>query len=220
VVVVDEGLTMSIMTSVILPASVALLASSSTLLWAAPPESQRVPPSPQDILAWRIGRNEVAAIAVCRVYVEAQMLYALRDRNAHGMLEYAQEIADSPGKNDGLYEQGKPEALVSKSFADAAAVMLETQGKKPLPYHGYFFNIMKGQGPDAPGGAGDYVANGEMIGGFALVAWPAEYGISGVETVIVNHLGVVYEKDLGPQTATLARQMTRFNPDKTWKPVK
>jgi Protein of unknown function (DUF2950) len=211
---------MSIMNSVSLRASVAMLAAGSTLLWAAPQESQRASPSPQVILAWRIGRNEVAAIDVCRVYVEAQMLYATRDGNAHGMLEYAQEIFNSPGKNDGLYDQGKPKALVPRSLADAAAVMLEAQGRKPVPYHGYFFNILKAQGPDAPGGAGDYVANGEMIGGFALVAWPAEYGISGVKTVIVNHLGIVYEKDLGPQTATLARQMRRFNPDKTWKPVK
>jgi hypothetical protein len=172
-----------------------------------------------EILARRIGRNELAAIDVCRAYVEAQMDYASRDRNANGMLQYAQRIVSSPGKKDGLYFEGQPENLAPKSFADAAAVLLQGQGKKPVPYHGYFFHILKSQGPDAQGGAMDYVVKGEMIGGFALIAWPAEYGVSGVKTLIVNHQGIVYEKDLGPQTATLARQTTRFNPDKSWKPV-
>jgi hypothetical protein len=172
-----------------------------------------------EILARRVGRNELAAIDVCRGYVEAQMEYASRDRDAHGMLKYAQRIVSSPGKKDGLYYEGEPENLAPKSFADAAAALLQGQGKKPVPYHGYFFHILKSQGPDAQGGAMDYLVKGEMIGGFALVAWPAEYGVSGVQTLIVNHRGVVYEKDLGPQTATLARQMTRFNPDKTWKAV-
>jgi len=147
------------------------------------------------------------------------MEYASRDRDARGMLKYAQHIVSSPGKKDGLYYEGEPENLVPKSFADAAAVLLQAQGKKPVPYHGFFFHILKSQGPDAPGGAMDYVVKDAMIGGFAMVAWPAEYGVSGVQTLIVNHRGIVYEKDLGPQTATLARQMTRFNPDKTWKPV-
>jgi hypothetical protein len=172
-----------------------------------------------EILARRVGRNELTAIDVCRGYVEAQMEYASRDRDAHGMLKYAQQILGSPGKKDGLYYEGESENLVPKSFADAAAVLLQAQGKKPVPYHGYFFHILKSQGPDAPGGAMDYVVKGAMIGGFAMVAWPAEYGVSGVQTLIVNHRGIVYEKDLGPQTATLARQTTRFNPDKTWKPV-
>jgi hypothetical protein len=96
---------------------------------------------------------------------------------------------------------------------------LQARGKKPVPYHGYFFHILKAQGPDAQGGAMDYVVKGEMIGGFAMVAWPADYGVSGVKTLIVNHSGVVYERDLGSQTGTLARQMTCFNPDKAWKPV-
>ena len=172
-----------------------------------------------EILARRVGRNELTAIDVCRGYVEAQMEYASRDRDAHGMLKYAQQILSSPGKKDGLYYEGESENLVPKSFADAAAVLLQAQGKKPVPYHGYFFHILKSQGPDAPGGTMDYVVKGAMIGGFAMVAWPAEYGVSGVQALIVNHRGIVYEKDLGPQTATLARQTTRFNPDKTWKPV-
>jgi hypothetical protein len=172
-----------------------------------------------EILARRVGRNELAAIDVCRGYVEAQMEYASRDRDANGILEYAQRILSAPGKKDGLYYEGESDSLVPKSFAEAAAVLLQGQGKKPVPYHGYFFHILKAQGPDAKGGAMDYVVKGTMIGGFALVAWPAEYGVSGVQTLIVNHQGMVYEKDLGPQTASLARQMARFNPDKNWKPI-
>jgi len=172
-----------------------------------------------EILARRVGRNELTAIDVCRAYVEAQMEYASRDRDAHGMLKYAQRIGSSPGKKDGLYDAGESENLAPKSFADAAAVLLHEKGTQPAPYHGYFFHILKSQGPDAQGGAMDYVVKGEMIGGFALVAWPAEYGVSGVQTLIVNHLGIVYEKDLGPETAASARQMTSFNPDKTWKAV-
>jgi hypothetical protein len=172
-----------------------------------------------EILARRVGRNELAAIDVCRGYVEAQMEYASRDRDSKGVLQYAQHILSVPGKHDGLYYEGESVSLVPKSFADAAAVILQGQGMKPVPYHGYFFHILKAQGPDAPGGAVDYVVKGAMIGGFAMVAWPAEYGVSGIQTLIVNHQGVIYEKDLGPQTATLARALTRFNPDKTWKPV-
>jgi len=172
-----------------------------------------------EILARRIGRNELTAIDVSRGYVEAQMEYAAHDRTSHGVLAYAQRIVSSPGKKDGLYWEGEKDNLVPKAFADAAAAMLLAEGKKPVPYHGYYFHILKGQGPDAPGGAVDYVVKGEMIGGFAMVAWPAEYGVSGIKTFIVSHHGTVYEKDLGPTTATLARALTRFNPDKTWKAV-
>jgi hypothetical protein len=172
-----------------------------------------------EVLARRVGRNEINAIDVCRGYVEAQMEYAARDRDADGILEYAQTIVSAPGKQDGLYWEGESETLVPKSFADAAAVMLAAKGKKAQPYHGYFFHILKAQGPAAEGGAMDYVVKGEMIGGFALVAWPAEYGVSGVNTLIVNQSGMVYEKDLGASTAVLARQMTRFNPDKGWQKV-
>ena len=172
-----------------------------------------------EILARRVGRNELTAIDVLRAFVEAQMEYASRDRDARGMLKYAQKIISSPGQKDGLYEEGEPESLAPKSFAAAAAVVLQRQGVQPIPYHGFYFHLLKAQGPDAPGGALDYVVKGEMIGGFALVAWPAAYGVSGVQTLMVNHLGIVYEKDLGPQTGRLVRQMTRFNPDKTWKPL-
>jgi hypothetical protein len=171
-----------------------------------------------EILARRIGRNELAAIDVCRAYVEAQNEYAARDRNGKGMLEYAPKIVSSPGKHDGLYWEGQADNLVPRAFADAAAAMFN-EGKKPAPYHGYYFHILKAQGPEAAGGAKDYVVKGMMIGGFALVAFPAEYGVSGVKTFIVNHQGVVYEKDLGSSTLALSRQMTRFNPDKTWKKV-
>jgi len=172
-----------------------------------------------EILARRIGRDELSAIEVCRGYVEAQMDYAKHDQTGGGMLAYAPKIIATPGKKDGLYWAGAPENLVPKSFADAAAVLLAAEGKKPAPYHGYFFHILKAQGPDAEGGAVDYVVKGKMIGGFALVAWPAEYGVSGVKTFIVNHHGIVYAKDLGATTAATARQMVRFNPDKTWKRV-
>ena len=171
-----------------------------------------------EILARRIGRNEMTAIDVCRGYVEAQMEYAAADRESAGVLQYAQKIISTPGKKDGLYWEGEAKNLVPKSFADASAAMF-AEGKKPVPYHGYYFHILKGQGPDAEGGALDYVVKGKMIGGFALVAFPAEYGVSGVKTFMVNHRGVVYEKDLGSGTVMAARQMTRFNPDKTWKAI-
>jgi hypothetical protein len=192
------------------PMPVPLIATNGQ--WHFDPSEGRL-----SILARRIGRNELTAIDVCRAYVEAQTEYASRDRLANGTLEYAQNINSSPGKKDGLYWQGEPTTLVPKAFADAAAAIAET--RKPVPYHGYHFRILKAQGPDAPGGAIDYVVKGKMIGGFALLAFPEEYGVSGVKTFIVNHQGIVYQKDLGPMTATLTRQMTRFNPDKTWKRV-
>jgi hypothetical protein len=171
-----------------------------------------------EVLARRIGRNESNAIEVCRGYVEAQMEYAAHDRDADGNREYARKVASSPGKKDGLYREGDPRSLIPRSFAQAAASMY-TQGKKPAPYQGYYFRILKAQGPDADGGAVDYVVKGEMTGGFALVAYPAEYGVSGIRSFIVNHKALVYAKDLGPTTSALGRQMTRFNPDKTWKAV-
>jgi hypothetical protein len=172
-----------------------------------------------EILARRIGTNELNAMEVCRGYAEAQLEYAAGARDGDGVLKYAQRIAATPGKQDGLYSPGVPDSLVSPGFAEAAAANLSTGGKKPEPYHGYYFRVLKSQGPDAAGGAFDYVVNGKMIGGFALVAWPAEYGVSGIRTFIINHDGVVYEKDLGTGTAVEARQMTRFNPDKSWRQV-
>jgi len=171
-----------------------------------------------EVLARRIGRHELNAIEVCRGYVEAQMEYATRHHEGSGAMQYAQKIASSPGKQDGLYTDADRDSLVPKSFAAAAAAMF-AEGRKPVPYHGYYFHILKAQGPDAEGGAVDYVVKGQMIGGFALVAFPAEYGVSGIQTFIVNQRGIVYSKDLGPNTMALARQMTSFNPDKTWKPA-
>jgi len=170
-----------------------------------------------EILARRVGRNELTAIDVCRGYVEAQMEYASRDRNGNGVLDYAQRIVSTPGKKNGLYSEGATDNIVPKAFGEAAAAI--AGGKTPEPYHGYYFRILMSQGPDAPGGAQPYVVKGDMIGGFALIAYPAKYGDSGIKTFIVNHRGVVYEKDLGPATNTLAPQVTRFNPDKTWQPV-
>jgi hypothetical protein len=171
-----------------------------------------------EVLARRVGRNELTAMDVCRAYVEAQMEYASRDRSASGTLQYAQKILSSPGKKDGLYWEGESDNLVPKAFADASAAML-AEGKKPAPYHGYYFRILKAQGPEAEGGAMDYVVKDKMIGGFALAAYPAEYGVSGIQTFVVNHRGKVYEKDLGPTTGVLARQMAHFNPGKNWKVV-
>ena len=172
-----------------------------------------------EILARRVGRNELNAMEVCRGYAEAQMEYAAGVRDGDRVLKYAQNIASTAGKQDGLYADGVPDSLVSRAFAEASAANLFTGSKKPTPYHGYYFRVLKSQGPDAAGGAIDYVVNGKMIGGFALVAWPAEYGVSGIRTLIISHCGVVYEKDLGAGTALQARQMTRFNPDKSWHQV-
>jgi len=166
-----------------------------------------------EILARRIGRNELNVMEICRGYVEAQLEYASEDRDRDGILEYAQRIVGTPGKQDGLYADDAPQNLVTKAFAAAARTA------KPEPYHGYYFRILKSQGPDATGGALDYVVKGKMIGGFALIAWPAEYGVSGVQSFIINHQGLLYGKDLGVSTGALARQMTRFNPDKSWRLV-
>jgi Protein of unknown function (DUF2950) len=163
-----------------------------------------------------IGGNELDAMEVCRGYVEAQQMYAEADRDGNGVLEYAQKIVSSPGKKDGLYWPGDDSPIgekVGKAIAQGYAI----PGGTPHGYHGYFAKILLAQGPDAPGGAEDYVVHGLMIGGFALVVWPVEYGVSGIMTFIVNEDGVVYEKDLGPQTGALAKAMTKFNPDKTWR---
>jgi hypothetical protein len=176
--------------------------------WQLDPKSGRL-----EILARRIGRNELNAMELCRGYVEAQLEYASEDRDHNGVLEYAQKIASSPGKPDGLYSDSATQNLVTKAFVSAAAAT------KPEPYHGYYFRILKSQGPAADGGDLDYVVNGKMIGGFALVAWPAEYGVTGVQTFIINHQGIVYGKDLGANTTVLARQMIRFNPDKSWRAI-
>jgi hypothetical protein len=171
-----------------------------------------------EIVAYRIGRNELSVIEVCRGFVEAELEYASLDRDQSGMLTYARKIKSSAGKQDGLYWDGFAGALVPKSLADATAPAEKTV-KGLTPYHGYYFRILDAQGPDASGGAFQYVVNGKMIGGFALVAWPSEYGVSGIKTFIVNHDGTVYEKDLGPKTTTLVNRLMQFDPDSSWERV-
>jgi hypothetical protein len=178
----------------------------------------------EEILNRRIGRNELAVIKVCEAYVDAQQEFALMDSDGDGLFEYAQKFMSTPGKKDGLYwetkEGEKPSPL--GPFAAKArneGYLKQSSAEKPQPYHGYFYKILKGQGKNAKGGAYDYVVNGNMIGGFALVAFPAQYGSTGVMTFIVNHDGVVYQKNLGKDTTKIAEGLKVFNPDKTWKKV-
>ena len=175
----------------------------------------------EEVLNRRIGRNELSTVQAVLAYVDAQREYYLRNPRGDKLLHYAQKFGSAPGKRDGLYfptKAGEPPSPLGPIFASAKAEGYTKDGDGlPDPYHGYRYRILKGQGPDAPGGAYDYMAQGRMIGGFALVAWPASYGSSGVMTFIVNHDGVVYEKDLGPETAAAVRKITRFSPDKTWK---
>jgi hypothetical protein len=172
----------------------------------------------EDILDRRIGRNELNTIQVCHAYVDAQREYATEDRNGTGLPEYAQRFLSSPGKHEGLYWEvgpGEKESPLGPLVARASAEGYDTSGKR-VPYHGYYFKILKRQGANAPGGAHDYVADGHMIGGFALVAYPAKYGVSGVMTFLVNQDGIIYQKNLGPDTASMAEQMDSFDPDKSW----
>jgi len=173
----------------------------------------------QELLYRRIGSNELDAIDICHGYVEAQHEYALQPREGFNVNQYAQRIISTPGKQDGLAWQnsdGSWDGPIGEKIARAIE-----QGYSPgsEPYHGYFFKILKGQGPAAPLGQMDYVVKGVMIGGFALVAGPAEYGESGVKSFIVSQDGVVYEKDLGKATLQEFTKMELFNPDNSWKPV-
>ena len=169
-----------------------------------------------EILRRRIGANELDAITVCRGYVEAQEEYALTIHDDSGVNQYAQKIISTPGKQDGLAWQN-PDGTWGGQMGEAVAKAID-QGYTGCgePFHGYYFKVLKGQGPSARLGQLDYVINGAMIGGFALVAWPAEYRMIGMETFIVSYDGVVYQKDLGPDTAKIAAAMDRYDPDKTW----
>lgn len=175
----------------------------------------------EEILARRIGANELDAIEVCHAYVDAQREYAEKDRNHDDFIEYAQKFLSSPGKHDGLYWPAAPgdeESPIGPLMVKARAEGYSTKAEGGhRPYHGYYYRILKGQGAAARGGAYDYVLNGHMIAGFALVAFPAQYGVSGIMTFIVNHDDVVYQKDLGPNTPKLAREMTLFDPDSSWE---
>ena len=178
----------------------------------------------EELLNRRIGRNELNAIQVCLAYVDAQREYAMKDRDSDKLLEYAQKFGSTKGKKDGLYWEAKKGEEQSPLGALAARAVEEgykarKPGDNPTPYHGYLYKILKAQGKNAPGGAYDYVVKGKMIGGFALVAYPAQFGASGVMTFIVSHDGVVYEKDLGKETDKIAQAMMKFDPDKTWKKV-
>jgi hypothetical protein len=172
-----------------------------------------------ELLYRRIGSNELDAIAICRGYVEAQDEYGLRPREGYNVNQYAQHIVSTPGTQDGLAWQNS-DGTWGGPIGEKIARVIE-QGYTPgaEPYHGYFFKILKGQGPAAPLGQMDFVVKGIMIGGFALVAAPAEYGVTGVRTFIVSHDGVVYDKDFGPKTIDEFINMDRFNPDKSWNPV-
>jgi DUF2950 family protein len=173
----------------------------------------------EEVLRRRIGRNELDAIQVCHGYVEAQRQYALTKHDGAVVNQYAQRVISSPGKQDGLAWQtsdGKWGGPVGEEIAGAIA---EGYKDRYQPYHGYYFKILKGQGPAAPMGQMDFVVDSAMIGGFALVAAPAEYLVTGVKTFVVSHSGIVYEKDLGDQTLEAFRAMDRYNPDSTWKAV-
>ncbi len=174
----------------------------------------------REILFRRIGHNELDTIQTALAYVDAQKDYADKDRGA-GVGVYAQRFISTEGKKDGLYwpsAQGEEESPLGELFA-AATRQGYHAGEGRSPYHGYYYKILTKQGPAAEGGTADYVVDGKMIGGFGLVAYPAEYRNSGVMTFIVNYAGQVYQKDLGPDTAAIAEKMTSFNPDPTWKKV-
>jgi hypothetical protein len=172
----------------------------------------------QEILNRRVGRNELNTIQVCLAYVDAQREYYGLGMGK-GLLEYAQRIRSTPGKKDGLYwptKAGERPSPLGELAARARAEGYRAQDK-PIPYQGYYFRVLTAQGAAAPGGAYDYIVRGHMIGGFALVAFPASYGDSGVMTFIVNHDGVVYQKDLGERTTQTAEAMKAYNPDSTWQ---
>ena len=176
----------------------------------------------EEILNRRIGRNELHAIEAVQAYVDAQREYYLRNPQNDKLLQYAQKFASAKGKRDGLYfpvKSGEPQSPLGPLF-ERLYPGGQSEGAKRVPYHGYYYRILKGQGAHAPGGAYSYLAQGRMIGGFALVAWPAAYGNTGVMTFLVNQEGVVYQKDLGSGTSSAVPKISQFNPDKTWQPVK
>jgi hypothetical protein len=180
----------------------------------------------EEILNRRIGRDELATIRVCNAYVDAQRQYASVDRMSDGVIQYAQHLRSAPGSHDGLYwhaEAGGEASPLGPLIAEAkgegytheSRIMTDVQ----VPYNGYFFKVLTRQGSHAPGGKYNYVINGHMVAGFALVAWPAEWGNSGVMTFIVNQEGKVHEANLGAKTSSIALKMTAYNPDADWKPV-
>jgi hypothetical protein len=177
----------------------------------------------QEILDRRIGRDELGAIAVCEGYVQSQVDYGSKGRDGNPSGIYAQRFHSNPGKQDGLYwpvSKGEPESPMGPLVASASAAEHARQpAESPVPYYGYFYRILTEQGADAPGGAKSYIVDGKLTGGFALIAYPAEYRSSGIMTFIVNQDGVIYQQDLGDQTGELAPKMTAYNPDGSWEPA-
>jgi len=177
----------------------------------------------EEIINRRIGRNELNTIQVSLAYVDAQREYASKERNSDAVLQYAQHFQSQKNEKDGLYweaasgEESSPLGpLIARATEEGYTFR---KGEKPSPYHGYYFKILKSQGSNAPGGELDYVVNSKMVKGFGLAAYPAQYGVSGIMTFMVNQKGVVYEKDLGPKTEEIAKAVTAYDPDKTWKKV-
>lgn len=175
----------------------------------------------QELINRRIGRNEIAAVRTSLAYVDAQKLFSAMAKEVEGAPEYAQELVSTPGRHDGLYwpsEEGQPDSPLAPLMAQAVEEGYpgeRIRGKR-VPYHGYYFRILTGQGTSAAEGARNYVKNGRMTGGFALVAWPATYGTSGIMSFVVNQNGIVFQKDLGPNTASIAAAMKLFDPDLSW----
>jgi cell division protein FtsB len=181
----------------------------------------------EEILNRRIGQNELNAIKVTLAYMDAQREYAMKDRDGDGILEYARRFRSESGKKNGLYweaKSGEEQSPLGSFFAQAQKAGYAPQGsgggQTAAPYHGYYYKILEAQGKNASGGAFNYVVKDNMIGGFALVAYPAEHGNSGVMTFIINHDGKVFQKDLGKNTAAVASAMKEYNPDSTWSEVK
>jgi hypothetical protein len=175
-----------------------------------------------EMLARRIGENELSAIKVLQAIVDAQLDYASADRNGDGVLSYAQKLNSSPGKHDGLYwpvEPGQPPSPAGELLARASSEGFQAKAGKPTPYHGYYYRLLKRQGKHAPGGALDYVVGGREIGGFAVLAYPARYGNSGIMSFIVNQDGKIYQSDLGPDTQAKALKMQEYDPGPGWTPV-
>ncbi len=173
----------------------------------------------QEMLYRRIGANELDAIQICRGYVEAQHEYAMTKHDGAEVNQYAQRVISSPGTHDGLAWRNSDGSLGGPIGENIADALQQGYTDKSKPYHGYFFKILKGQGPAAPLGQIDFVVEGAMIGGFALAAAPADYRVTGVKTFIVGYDGIVYQKDLGPDTLKLFKDMELYNPDKSWSPT-
>jgi len=184
-------------------------------IWRFDPDQGR-----EEILNRRIGKNELVTIQTLLAIIDAQRDYAAVDRNGNGLLEYAQKFISSPGKQDGLYwpaKAGEPESPLGPLIGQAAREGYSKKTGRPTAYHGYYYRMLTKQGPDAAGGAYNYVVGDHvLLGGFAVLAYPAKYGVSGIKSFLVNHQGVVFEKDLGPNTEQAAKKITTFNPDNSW----